>query len=218
MSRRGWAVAALLAAVVALAAAGLLAAQLLLVTIGLGHWESDRPDEAENAWSKAEAVSVLNRWVPLFNRGTARYSLARWDAAAEDFEAAARIAPEDAQCQIRLNWSLALEAGGDGLRENDPASALARYQEAQLVLAQTSCPDTPSANGQGSLSEQQNDSQSRLDGKRNAAPAQQPTPQETDPDSRSKRLEAREKQAAEQRARAEESGSPTPAGKEEKTW
>lgn len=218
MSRRGWAVAALLAAVVALAAAGLLAAQLLLVTIGLGHWESDRPDEAENAWSKAEAVSVLNRWVPLFNRGTARYSLARWDAAAEDFEAAARIAPEDAQCQIRLNWSLALEAGGDGLRENDPASALARYQEAQLVLAQTSCPDTPSANGQGSLSEQQNDSQSRLDGKRNTAPAQQPTPQETDPDSRSKRLEAREKQAAEQRAHAGESSSPTPAGKEEKTW
>ena len=200
------------------AAAGLLAAQWLLIALGQRQLAEERPDAAETTWSRAAAISVFNRWVPLFNRGIARYELARWEASADDFEAASRIAPEDAQCPIRLNWAAALEAGGDTLRESDDlASALARYQQAQLVLAATTCPEE-SASGGSSLADQRTEARQRLEEKQGAGAPQPPTNAEPDPDSRTERLDSREKQAAEQRARAGDQGDPNPSGEGERTW
>ena len=99
-----------------LASAGaLLAVELALVGSGNDSLADERAGVAEERYSQAIRLAVVETWVPLFDRGVAQHHLARWDAATSDYREASALAPESARCMIHLNWSAALESGGDEL-------------------------------------------------------------------------------------------------------
>ena len=203
-----------------LASAGaLLAVELALVGSGNDSLADERAGVAEERYSQAIRLAVVETWVPLFDRGVAQHHLARWDAATSDYREASALAPESARCMIHLNWSAALESGGDELASaEDLGGALARYQEAQIILGLVDCTESQSTASE-SLAQQWNESRQRLAGKQGATPpSEDPPPQGDDEDERQDALTEREQQAAEQRARAERSGDPAPGGSGQRTW
>lgn len=212
-ARRRWAVVVGFLACVLSAAGGVLTWGLALVDVGNAELAAGRAGEAERHYSSAVGVAVVESWVPLFDRGVAKHHLSRWEAAAEDYRQASAVAPEGARCMIHLNWSGALEASGDELAAvEDLSGALARYQEAQLVLGLAECPTDG-----GALSQQWSAARERLEGKKGATP-QQPEPEPEGGDDRAEALDEREQQAAEQRARAERQGDPAAGGSGQRTW
>ena len=220
--RRRWLVVPGILAGVLLLAAAVLALQLLFVASGNTSWQARNHDDAERQYSYAMDVSVLNRWVPVFNRGVARFDLQKWDASAGDFQQAATLAPADQQCPVRLNWALALESGADALRlAEDVPGALVRYTQAEVVLAETTCPDEPAAAG-GSLSEAWNEARQRVESKKTEGNATWTPPQESsDTENPTDELDERSKQAQEERQRAEDQqggSDPQEGGSGERNW
>lgn len=212
-SRRRTAISLAVLGCLGIGAGGLLGVELLQLGLGNKALEAERADRAEEHYSSAAGLAIVEAWVPLFDRGVARHHLARWEAAADDYRRASTLAPESARCMIHLNWAETLEAGGDELAASDDlGGALAHYQEAQLVLGLAECPSTSS-----SLSQLWSSARERLHEKQGASPpAPEPEPEEGD--ERDDALRQREQQAAEQRARAEQRGDPSDAQGEQRTW
>ena len=220
--RMHWLLVPGVVALVLLMAAGSLVLQLTFLGAGNTAWQVQKHGEAERQYSRSIGVSVLNTWIPVHNRGVARFGQARWDAAAEDFQQATGIAPAEWQCSIRLNWSLALESGADALREaEDMPGALVRYSQAEVVLADATCPDEPAPNG-GTLSEDWSEARQRVESKKTDGNASWTPPAESsNTDDANEELDERAKQAQEERQRAEEqqSGSePVEGGAGERNW
>lgn len=209
-------------ALVLVLAAVSLVLQLTFLSTGNSAWQERDNIGAEQQYSRSMTFSVLNRWIPVHNRGVARFEQSSWDAAAEDFQEAASLAPEERQCTVRLNWSLALESGADALRDaDDVPGALVRYTQAEVVLAETTCSDEP-ASGGGTLSEAWNEARQRVESKKTEGNATWTPPEEssdaTDP---SGELDDRAKQAQEERQRAEEQQTgnmPVEGGSGERNW
>lgn len=209
-------------ALVLVLAAGSLLLQLTFLSAGNSAWQERDNAGAEHQFSRSMDFSVLNRWIPVHNRGVARFEQSSWDAAAEDFQEAASLAPEERQCTVRLNWSLALESGADALREaDDIPGALVRYTQAEVVLAETSCTDDPAPGG-GTLSDAWSEARQRVESKKTEGNAAWSPPEEsseaTDP---SGELDERARQAQEERQRAEEQqtgNSPVEGGSGERNW
>lgn len=217
-----WLLLPAVVAMILLVAAGSLVLQLVFLSAGNTAWQERNNDEAETQYSRSMAVSVLNKWIPVHNRGVARFGQSKWDAAAEDFQQAAAIAPEENQCSIRLNWSLALESGADALRDaEDVPGALVRYSQAEVVLAETQCPDEPAPNG-GTLSDDWNEARQRVESKKTEGNATWTPPQESaDSETATDELDERAKQAQEERQRAEEQQTGSEAaegGSGERNW
>ncbi|MEO7588070.1 MAG: hypothetical protein ABIS84_08580 [Arachnia sp.] len=220
--RAHWLVVPGLIAVALLAAAAVLALQLVFLQAGNTAWQGRDNADAERQYSRSVGVSVLNKWIPVHNRGVARLELQRWDAAADDFETAASLAPPERQCTVRLNWSLALESGADALRAaDDVPGALVRYTQAQVVLADATCPNEPAPGG-GTLADAWREARQRVESKTAEGNATWTPPQEsTTNDERTNELDERAKQAQEERQRAEEQGSgkePVDGGTGERNW
>ncbi len=203
-------------------AAGSLALQLVFLSAGNSAWQALDNAGAERQYSRSMDFSVLNRWIPVHNRGVARFEQSSWDAAAEDFREAASLAPEERQCTVRLNWALALERGADALREaDDVAGALVRYTQAEVVLAEATCTDDPAPDG-GTLSDAWSEARQRVEAKKTEGNATWTPPEEssdaTDP---SGELDERARQAQEERQRAQEQqtgDSPAEGGSGERNW
>ncbi len=215
----------LLPGVVALAllvAAGSLVLQLVFLSAGNSAWQERNNAEAERQYSRSMGVSVLNKWIPVHNRGVARYEQSSWDASAEDFQQASSLAPEERQCTVRLNWSLALESGADALRDaDDVPGALVRYTQAEVVLAETSCPNDPAPGG-GTLSDAWNEARQRVESKKTEGNATWTPPDESgNSEDATDELDERTKQAQEERQRAEErqtGNAPVEGGSGERNW
>lgn len=205
-----------------LVAAGSLVAQLLFLSAGNAAWQEKDNAGAEQQYSRSMAVSVMNAWIPVHNRGVARFGQDSWDAAAADFEKAAGQAPAGRQCTVRLNWSLALESGADALRDaDDVPGALVRYTQAEVVLAATSCDDSPAAGG-GTLSEAWQQARQRVESKKTDGNATFTPPQQSsNPSDATDELDERGKQAQEERQRAQEQqegNAPVEGGSGERNW
>lgn len=206
-----------------LVAAGSLVAQLLFLSAGNTAWQDGDNAGAEQQYSRSMTVTVLNAWVPVHNRGVARFGQNSWDAAAADFEKAAARAPEGRQCTVRLNWSLALESGADALRDaDDVPGALVRYTQAEVVLAATACNDAPTAGG-GTLSDAWKQARQRVESKKTEGNATFTPPQESsNSGDATDELDERGKQAQEERQRAEEQqeegNTPVEGGSGERNW
>ncbi|RMB58335.1 hypothetical protein EAX62_14140 [Tessaracoccus antarcticus] len=205
-----------------LAAALVLALQLLYLRAGNTSWQERDNTGAELQYSRSMSVSMVNKWIPVHNRGVARFELQRWDAAADDFQQAASLAPAERQCTVRLNWSLALESGADALRDaDDVPGALVRYTQAQVVLADTTCPNEPAPGG-GTLADAWNEARQRVESKTSEGNANWTPPEKsTTSEERTDELDERAKQAQEERQRAEEQGSgsePVDGGSGERNW
>lgn len=209
-------------ALVLLVAAGSLLLQLIFLSFGNAAWQERDNASAERQYSHSMDASVLNKWIPVHNRGVARFEQSSWDASAEDFQQAASLAPEKRQCTVRLNWSSALESGADALREaGDVPGALVRYTQAEVVLAETLCPDEPAPGG-GTLSDAWNEARQRVESKKTEGNATWKPPQESsNSENPTDELDERAKQAQEERQRAEEQqsgNSPVDGGSGERNW
>lgn len=210
----GWAVLGL----AALSAAGVLGWQLAWVETGNQAWNDDQAIEAVDRYDQAVPVAVVERWLPLYNRGVAQYSAEHWDASAADFKAAAALAPDAWQCPVHLNWSLALEAGADYyVAHEDLSGAVVRYQEAQVVLGVAPC-NTTSDQATAQQEEQWREARERIEQKVSSGSPQSndadPSDGDVDPD---QALSEREQQAQEQRQLAEDSATDQEGGTE-RTW
>lgn len=219
-SRAPWLVLPGLLAAALLAAAIALSLQLAFLGAGNRAWQAHDNAHAEQHYTRAVGVSVLNRWIPVHNRGVARYGLRSWDAAADDFQTAASLAPTERQCTVRLNWALSLESGADALREaDDIPGALVRYTQADVVLAEATCPDSPSPHG-GTLQDAWNEARQRVELKKSEGSATWTPPEESEGGDVDDELDERAKQAQEERQRAEEQqgSEPVQGGSGERTW
>lgn len=217
-----WLLVPAVVSLVLLVAAGALVMQLVFLSAGNTAWQERDNADAELQYSRSMGVSVLNRWIPVHNRGVARFEQSSWDAAADDFQQAALLAPEERQCTVRLNWSLALESGADALREaDDVPGALVRYTQAEVVLAETTCPDDAAAGG-GTLSDAWNEARQRVESKKTEGNATwTPPEQSSNSENPTDELDERAKQAAEERQRAEEQqrgNAPVEGGSGERNW
>lgn len=218
--REHWLILPGLLSLALLGGAGVLALQLVFLSAGNTAWQEQNHADAEQQYTRSLDVSVLNKWIPVHNRGVARFELRSWDAAAGDFEAAAALAPAERQCTVRLNWSLALESGADALRETDDvAGALVRYTQAEVVLAETTCPDEPAPDG-GTLSDAWNEARQRVESKKSDGASTWTPPEETEDADRSDELDERAKQAQEERQRVEDQqgSEPVEGGSGERNW
>lgn len=220
--RAQWLVLPGLLAAAMLAAAVVLAMQLLFLDAGNTAWQQRDNAGAEQQYTRAMDVSVINTWIPVHNRGVARFELSSWDAAAQDFEEAAALAPAERQCTVRLNWSLALESGADALREaDDVPGALVRYTQAEVVLAAATCPDEPAPGG-GTLADAWSEARQRVESKKSEGNATWTPPAETSgSQDRTDELDERAKQAQEERQRAQEQQTgtePVEGGAGERNW
>lgn len=219
MHRTTWLVFPGLVAALLLAAAGVLTFELGLVASGRAALEAGRAEAARQDFDAATRIAVIDRWVPVFNRGVANYHLERWDAAATDFEDAARSAPAEHQCAIRLSWAASLEAGGDYFRANDDEdAALIRYQQAQIVLAAAQCSDAQSGTTP-SDADRQEEARTRLESK--VTDGSPTTSRDTDAQAEvdpERELREREQQAQQQRQQAEDRAEGAGGGDGEKTW
>lgn len=226
VSARRWLWTTSLAAGVLLIAAAVLGFQLAAVQVGLSRTAAGDHAAAETAFAAAEGPAVVDRWVPPFDRGTAQYRLAQWDAAAASFERALAMAPLGAQCRVRLNWAWSLEAGADALAKTDASGAMARLTQAQMILATAPCEDQP-ADGQadnapaGSLEDQRNDTRNRLSEK--AGQTQPPNdsdeqPSDAPPPENSAKLSHRQQLAEQQRQQVMDQRGNTSDTDGEKTW
>lgn len=206
-----WLWATLLPAVVLLVAGGVLMFQIGSVQLGLARGARADHAAAAEAFERADALPVVERWIPSFNGGTAAHGMRQWDAAAGRFERAANLAPAREQCRIRLNWAWSLEAGADELAATDPVGSVARLQQAQFILALASC-------SEDILEEQWNDARERIEDK---TTGREPPPQEeesSEASDNSDELLERELQAQEQRQQVMDEETRGDATDGEKTW
>lgn len=203
-----------------LLAAALVAAPLVALQAGRSALDAGNLPSAQTHFTTASRLTVFQRWIPLFDRGIARYHLEQWDASASDFEAASKLAPADRQCDIRLSWAAALESGGDMFIDRDDIdSAMIRYQQAQIVLAAANCQATGSPTASDAAEDQWQQSRRRLEEKvTNGAPATSlgsESSAELDPE---QELQQRQQQAQQQRQQAEDRSQAGTGGGGEKTW
>ncbi|MFT3887458.1 MAG: hypothetical protein QM713_04750 [Arachnia sp.] len=216
---RRWLWATLIPAVLLLCAAGWLALQLSAVQVGVQRSRAGDAAGAERAFATAGRLAVVERWVPAFDHGTAQYGLRLWDAAAADFERAAGLAPDDAQCLVRLNWAWSLEAGADELlSSSDTKGGMVRLQQAQLVLSTARCPARSTPGGdRGTLAQQLAETAQRLEDKTGDTPPDEPEAEDPS-EAKDHQLADREQQAAEQRQQVVDQGSGVAPDDGQRTW
>lgn len=225
----------LMAALILGVPAAVLGSQLVLTAAGNSAWQEGDYVSAANWHTRAVEVAFVERWLPHYNRGVARFGARSWLDAARDFARASELAPENRQCTIRLNWAWSLEAAGDELdATNDRPSANRLWNEAQYVLSDTDCPQEQRAeqpeqiNGpdqggdtehvtqpKGSSAAQQSDTIQRLQqkqtGQRESGPGASQDP--------AGELESRERQAQEELQRSIDEQNPPPPGQgENRSW
>lgn len=222
MSRRGrrWLAWTLPPAVALVAAGAVLAVPPVFGALGEAALQRDDPLRAEEHFGTAMSVPAVDGWIPPFNRGVARYRQEKWDAAAADFERAARSVPTDSHCMVSLNWSAALESGADALQSaDDLKGAGLRYQQALMVLGMAVCPEDQQGVS-GSQADDWEEARQRLSGKATStSPSTGDTAPDQEPPDVDEELAERIAQAQQERANAERGDDPRTGGQDgERTW
>lgn len=126
-----------------LAALKLLSAVALNMA-GSSAYEHANHNTAAERFEALEVFNVVEPWKAHFNQGTAIYASGQFFQATQQLEVALDLVPRSPQgeppgkdeCDVRTNYSLALEGLGDESRAaGDPAMAADYYQQAQTMLA-----------------------------------------------------------------------------------
>ncbi|MBX3098078.1 MAG: hypothetical protein KF761_00730 [Salinibacterium sp.] len=159
---------------------------------------------SEDLSSSLLSHNVVETYLPYFNRGDAYAADRYYGPATEDFERALELAPMEKKCDVRLNLALTWERFGDiYVQLGYYQGAVLLYEAGQAVLddAGEEC-DPPQQ--QNNL----NESQDRLDQKKNDAENQRDQQQQqqqqgdgTDPlEQQLQELQAQQQQAAQEKA------------------
>ncbi len=171
----------------------------------------DAYDDGDYLASQAHSESLLDpnvfeRWLPYFNRGDAYAGDQNYGPAIDDFEIALELAPQQKQCDIRLNLALGWERFGDAyMRAGFFQGAVNLYAASKAVLdaAGPECEPPPNQ-------EQLEESQDRVEQKLKDAQDQldsEPPPDggdgQTEQEQQLEELEEQQQQAAQEKADAE---------------
>ncbi|GMA32793.1 hypothetical protein [Litorihabitans aurantiacus] len=172
-------------AIVLLAAIYLLTITAVVI-VGERSYGNQSFATATRQFSWLQNVNALERWKPHYNAGTARYAGGGFFSASQELERALELVPKGTdgergadECRVAMNLSLTYEGLGDeAARAEDPAMALAYYEQALAQLE--GC-----ASGGGGDSDQQQEaqeSQDRQEGKQGEQEQEQQPGEEGDGD------------------------------------
>ncbi|MGV8884073.1 MAG: hypothetical protein ACOH1T_00600 [Microbacteriaceae bacterium] len=180
----------------------------------------DYPTSIERSESLMD-VTLIEPYIPYFNRGDAYAASEMFVESIDDFEKALVFAPDQKKCDVRVNLALSWENLGDIYAEGGYfQGAVLLYQAAEKVIADGGDECTPPQQSAEDLAE----SKERVEGKRENAEEQRDAAAEGDDDGEStgdklEELKKQEKQGAGEKAngdtrdRGENSG-----GGVEKPW
>jgi len=157
-------------------------------------------------------LNIVEPWIPYFNRADAHAANEYYVDSVDDFEKALELAPQEKQCDIRINLALSWELLGDIYKDGGYfQGAVLLYETAEQVIADGGPECEPPQQ------EQLDDASDRIETKKDEAQAQQDArdAQEEGDDSLNEKLDelgeqgdagAEEKANEESRERGEDDG------------
>ena len=125
----------------------LVAGHLWLLVHGNGSaraaYDDKQYSDARSGFEGAKDLGVLQPWVARFDAGTAAYRAGDFRGAAKLFQAALPDAPEDHECDVRIDLALSHEATADNaVKEESRAAAQIALRDARTALGGAGCSTT----------------------------------------------------------------------------
>lgn len=119
-----------------LVAAVLLLRPSVVMQGALDSFAANRFEASERESSTLLENNILEPYLPWFNRGDARAAQEQYTDAIDDFERALALAPDERQCDVRVNLALSWERLGDVYVTGGYfQGALLLYRQAAAVIA-----------------------------------------------------------------------------------
>jgi tetratricopeptide (TPR) repeat protein len=104
---------------------------------GLDLFDRGAYEQSEQVSTGLLDQSLIEPYLPYFNRGDAKAAQEQYTDAIDDFERALELAPADRQCDVRVNLALSWERLGDVYAAAGfPDGAKQLYQAALAVIAE----------------------------------------------------------------------------------
>jgi len=137
---------------------------------GASAYEHANHNTAADRFESLEFFNVVEPWKAHFNQGTAIYAGGDFWEATQQLEVALDLVPKSPQgeppgkeeCDVRTNYSLALEGLGDeAMAASDPAMGATRYAEAQEMLS--NCGESGGNGGEEAQEAEERQEQSQSD-------------------------------------------------------
>jgi tetratricopeptide (TPR) repeat protein len=134
----------LLAGVVPALLALLLLGKVVVMAVNDGsgreHFDEGDHPAAADAFTANQRFNLLQPWVAYFDEGAARHAGGDLDAAVDAYLEALETVPEEEECLVRVNLSLALEARADAARRKHELDAAVEDLQAGIdVLVEGGC-------------------------------------------------------------------------------
>lgn len=144
----------------------------------VGKWQQSSRNYSVShvVFTVASYVSWHDRYIPMKNIGDTSFLKGDYAKAAQEYELAASITPEEKMCELRFNWAMALTRKADAMQYTDPVFALTNYLEAKRVMSYGSC----SSGGSDSEDQEQQQEQQSSDGGQDQDSSQSQDPQSGD--------------------------------------
>lgn len=149
-----------------------LATMLVAQALGSRAWEAGDAVGADRYFAVNQRFNLFERWIAPYDLGVAAQSRKEWQDASALYQQALKLAPDSARCRIVLNWTWALEAGGDEAKAAGDLDTAARFwRQAQTTLQQAGECDDGSSNNSGQSAAQGTSTPSA-----SSSPSAAPTP------------------------------------------
>jgi tetratricopeptide (TPR) repeat protein len=105
-------------------------------SIALGAYDSGRYESSAERWRSMQDETIIEPYIPWFNRGDASAAQEKYTDAIDDFERALELAPAEQKCTVRVNLALGWEKLGDAYAAGGFfQGAVLLYQAAEAVIA-----------------------------------------------------------------------------------
>ena len=172
----------------------------------------DAYDDGDFLASQAHSTSLLEpnvfeTWLPYFNRGDAFAGDQNYGPAIDDFEIALELAPQEKQCDIRLNLALGWERFGDAYVEAGFYQGAVNLYAASQAVLDAAGPECDPPENQEQLQESKDRVAEKLENAQDELDSQPPPEDGEDGQSEQEQqleeLEEQQAQAAQEKADAE---------------
>lgn len=105
-------------------------------SVALTAYDSGRYESSAEQWRSMQNETIIEPYIPWFNRGDASAAQEKYTDAIDDFERALDLAPAEKKCEVRVNLALAWEKLGDIYAAGGYfQGAVLLYQAAEAVIA-----------------------------------------------------------------------------------
>lgn len=170
----------------------------------IAEYEAGDFDASERTIDPLVGDSLVDGWLPYFDRGDARAGQLDYTSAIDDYERALSMAPADRRCMVALNLALAWETLGDSYeQQGSHAGAAQLYANAKKVLdgVAKDCQDSSPQEQQEQQEQDDRVQQKQQDAEQNAQAQQQADPQQQE--DQQQQLEQKQQDSEQQKQDAE---------------